>query len=272
MKKLILALALTYSAFSYSQTNVNFYTSNGDFTVTLSDSLMPITAGNFINLVNSKTYDGKRFYRVVTNFVIQGGVWPSPTPPAIPDEFDSTGALSNTLGTISIANAGPNTGSSEIFINLKDNTFLDYDKAPLSSAHPVFGYVSSNWSVVSNIGMVPVNSNDQPLTPVIMDSVRVTSSGLSNRQISLNSEKSAVYPNPISNESVLDLFSASGGAAEIEIYDLGGKLLLKTKQDMVPGKNLIPLSELGAGELTRGHYIMQVSLEDGDQVFRIQKN
>jgi cyclophilin family peptidyl-prolyl cis-trans isomerase len=272
MKNLILALALIYSTFCYSQTEVTFYTSNGDFTVTLSDSLMPITTGNFINLVNSNTYDGKRFYRVVANFVIQGGVWPSATPPAIPDEFDSTGALSNVQGTISMANAGPNTGSSEIFINLKDNTFLDYDKAPTSSAHPVFGSVTANWSVVSNIGMVPVNSNDQPITPVVMDSVRVTTSGLSNSQIKLNSDKSAVYPNPINSESVLDLFSSSGGVAQIMVLDLYGKLLLDSRQDIKSGKNLIPLSDLGLGELKGGQYVLQVSLEDGDQVFRIQKN
>ena len=135
MKKTALIAALFLALPTWSQTEVTFYTNQGDFVVELYDSLMPITTTNFINLVNSKGYDGKEFYRVIDNFVVQGG-YRTGLPPNIPDEFDSTGVLSNIQWTISMANAGPNTGSSEFFINLVNNTFLDYDKPPLRLCTP----------------------------------------------------------------------------------------------------------------------------------------
>ncbi len=154
-----------------SQTKVNFFTNYGDFTVELYDSLMPITTSNFINLVSSGFYDGALFHRVISNFMIQGGDV-SPSPPSIADEFDST--LSNIQKTISMANSGPNTGTCQFFINLVDNTYLDFDKPPLTSQHPVFGITTSGFNVVENIGDVQTNFNDLPYSDVIMDSVRIS--------------------------------------------------------------------------------------------------
>ena len=153
------------------QTKVDFFTNYGDFTVELYDSLVPITTSNFINLVSSGFYDGALFHRVISNFMIQGGDV-SPPPATITDEFDST--LSNIQKTISMANSGPNTGTCQFFINLVDNTYLDFDKPPFTSKHPVFGITTSGFNIVEDIGDVQTNFNDIPYIDVIMDSVRIS--------------------------------------------------------------------------------------------------
>ena len=153
---------------------VRFYTNNGDFVVELEDKLAPITSSNFLKLVNEKFYDGIIFHRVLQNFIIQGG---DPTGTgsggpgySIQDEFHED--LSNIEKTISMANSGPNTGGSQFFFNMKDNTFLDYNESPSTSKHAVFGKVISGYSIVQTISNVSVNSQDRPLTDVVVDSIR----------------------------------------------------------------------------------------------------
>ena len=170
MRILLISIILTISINLNGQTQVDFYTNYGDFRVELYDSLMPITTSNFKNLVSTNFYDGAIFHRVIKNFMIQGGDV-SPPPPSIPDEFDST--LSNIQKTISMANSGPNTGTCQFFINLVDNTYLDFDKPPFTSKHPVFGITISGFNIVEDIGDVQTNFNDKPYIDVIMDSVRI---------------------------------------------------------------------------------------------------
>ena len=129
---------------------------------------MPITAGNFEKLAKEGFYDGVIFHRVIPGFMIQGG---DPTGTGmggpgynIKDEFTKTN--SNARGTISMANAGPNTGGSQFFINLVDNTFLD-------SKHPVFGKVITGMDVVDKIAKVAKNPQDKPLEDVVMKSVKI---------------------------------------------------------------------------------------------------
>jgi len=171
MRILLICIIFFSSLKVNSQTKVDFYTNYGDFTVELYDSLVPITTSNFINLVSSGFYDGALFHRVISNFMIQGGDV-SPAPPPITDEFDST--LSNIQKTISMANSGPNTGTCQFFINLVDNTYLDFDKPPFTSKHPVFGITISGFNIVEDIGDVQTNFNDVPYVDVIMDSVRIS--------------------------------------------------------------------------------------------------
>ena len=135
-------------------------TSMGTISIEL-DPDMPVTAGNFEKLVIQGYYDGVIFHRVIDGFMIQGG---DPTGTgrggpgyAIRDEF--TRENRNNRGTISMANAGPNTGGSQFFINLVDNNFLD-------DRHPVFGRVVSGMDVVDAIAKVRKDSNDRPVTPV----------------------------------------------------------------------------------------------------------
>ena len=67
----------------------------------------------------------------------------------------------------------PNTGTCQFFINLVDNTYLDFDKPPFTSKHPVFGITVSGFNIVEDIGDVQTNFNDKPYIDVIMDSVRI---------------------------------------------------------------------------------------------------
>ena len=136
-------------------------TSMGDITIELYDD-MPITTGNFKTLVQQGVYDGTIFHRVIDGFMIQGG---DPTltgglsVPTIPDEF--TDHNKNDRGTIAMANAGPNTGSSQFFINLVNNNYLDTD-------HPVFGKVIDGMDVVDQIAKVETDGepNHRPLQEV----------------------------------------------------------------------------------------------------------
>lgn len=142
-------------------------TTEGDIEIEMADN-MPITTSNFIKLIEKGFYDGVIFHRVIENFMIQGGD-PKGTGTGGPgytikDEF--VNGSSNIRGTISMANAGPNSGGSQFFINLVNNTFLDWDKPPQQSKHPAFGKVIKGMDVVDKIGSVDVNSNDKPIKEV----------------------------------------------------------------------------------------------------------
>lgn len=174
-RSLLALIALLAPLFLGAQTLVTFHTNMGTFVVEMREDVAPITAGNFIDLSQQGFYDGVIFHRIISNFVIQGG---DPTGTGeggsgtiIEDEFGE--GLSNTQRTLSMANSGPNTGESQFFINLVNNTFLDHDQAPLDSAHPVFGKVVANWNFADMIGTVATDADDRPLEEVRMDSVRV---------------------------------------------------------------------------------------------------
>jgi peptidylprolyl isomerase len=142
-------------------------TNMGDITLQLYED-MPITAGNFQKLVEKGFYDGTIFHRIIDGFMIQGG---DPTGTgcggpgyAIKDEF--THKNRNDRGTISMANAGPNTGGSQFFINLVNNNFLD-------SKHPVFGKVIEGMDVVDAMGKVKKGAMDRPVKEVKIESAKV---------------------------------------------------------------------------------------------------
>jgi peptidylprolyl isomerase len=139
---------------------VRLETNLGNITVAL-DPAMPITAGNFETLVKKGYYNGVIFHRVMDGFMIQGG---DPTGTgrggpgyAIKDEF--LPGNKNNRGTISMANAGPNTGGSQFFINLVNNNGLD-------TKHPVFGKVVDGMDVVDAIGKAKTGPGDRPVQNV----------------------------------------------------------------------------------------------------------
>ena len=144
---------------------IKLETNKGDIDIELYDE-MPVTAGNFKSLVEKGTYDGVIFHRVIDGFMIQGGD-PSgtgmgdPSIPNIQDEFTNSQLDKNNRGTISMANAGPNTGSSQFFINLEDNNFLD-------GKHPVFGRVVNKMGVVDVIAKVQTREQDKPVEDVVI--------------------------------------------------------------------------------------------------------
>jgi len=143
------------------ETKVLLHTSMGDITIALRND-MPLTTGNFKKLVQQGIFNGTIFHRVIPGFMIQGGDptgtgYGDPAISNIKDEFTKTNR--NDRGTISMANAGPNTGSSQFFINQANNNFLD-------SKHPAFGKVISGMDIVDKIAKVPTGSNDKPRTNV----------------------------------------------------------------------------------------------------------
>src|SRR3989344_1081632 len=168
---IIVAVVLVMGIIGYSMINkeqsgkkVIFETTKGEIVIQLYSD-MPITTGNFEKLVSGGFYDGIIFHRVIPKFMIQGGD-PQGTGMGGPgytirDEFSHTGGNRNKRGTISMANAGPNTGGSQFFINAADNSFLD-------GKHPAFGEVIKGMDVVDTIVNVPTNANDKPLEAVVI--------------------------------------------------------------------------------------------------------
>jgi peptidylprolyl isomerase len=155
-----IAFKLTGNMVGNKNTTVKLETNKGDIIIELYKE-MPITAGNFEKLVKSGFYDGVIFHRVIEGFMIQGGD-PKGTGMGGPgyvikDEFK--GEQKNNRGTIAMANAGPNTGGSQFFINLVNNNFLD-------NKHPVFGKVIEGMDVVDAIAKVETNNNDKPIQDV----------------------------------------------------------------------------------------------------------
>jgi len=164
-------------------TQAIFKTNHGNMTLELFTKQMPITTGNFIKLASEGFYDEIKFHRVIKGFMIQAGDpltkdnseinrWGSGGPGyLIKDEF--VAGLSNVKGTISMANTGtPNSGGSQFFINLNDNTNLDFDKQPLTSKHPVFGKITDGLDILDKIGTVATVS-DRPIEPVIIESIEL---------------------------------------------------------------------------------------------------
>lgn len=156
-------------------TTVTLHTNAGDIKIKMYDD-MPITTGNFIKLANDGFYNGIVFHRVIDGFMIQGGC-PNGTGMGGPgytikDEF--VNGHPNKRGTISMANTGrPNSGGSQFFINLVDNTFLDWDNPRTPSAHPVFGEVVEGMDVVDKIGKTKTGRDDRPVADVVIQTVTV---------------------------------------------------------------------------------------------------
>ncbi len=153
----------TGNAIEDKMTKIKLETNHGDIIINLYSD-MPITAGNFENLVKKGTYDGIIFHRIIDNFMIQGGDptgtgFGDPSIPNIQDEFTHEGGNKNNRGTLSMANAGPNTGSSQFFINLADNNFLD-------GKHPTFGMVVEGMDIIDKMAKVQTNAQDKPLEDV----------------------------------------------------------------------------------------------------------
>jgi len=171
----IIVLALAITGIYYKnmtnkseKTKVMLETNMGNIVIELRAD-QPITSGNFKALVEKGTYNGVIFHRIIDGFMIQGG---DPTGtgygdrriPMIKDEFN--GVQKNNKGTIAMANAGPNTGSSQFFINLVNNNFLD-------GRHPVFGEVVEGMDVVDAIAKVDTDSSDKPLKNVTILKARI---------------------------------------------------------------------------------------------------
>ena len=162
------AIVITNMVNKSEKTRVLLETNFGNITLELRSD-QPITSGNFASLVQKGVYNGVIFHRVMAGFMIQGGDptgtgYGDPRIPMIRDEFN--GVQKNDRGTIAMANAGPNTGSSQFFINLVNNNFLD-------GRHPVFGNVVEGMDVVDAIAKNPTDSKDRPIKEVKIISAKI---------------------------------------------------------------------------------------------------
>lgn len=153
--------AVSLQSFFVDSNKVLLVTSMGNITIELYDD-MPITTGNFKNLVRTGAYDGTIFHRVVPGFVIQGGDVTSKgiTVPTIQDELPNK--HSNLAEYVAMAKASnpdgsvaANSATSQFFINLNDT-----NAASLDSNYSVFGKVVAGMDIVDNISMLPVFSTD----------------------------------------------------------------------------------------------------------------
>ncbi len=157
-------------------TQATLKTNMGDIVITFDTANTPKTVENFTKLAVQGFYDGTKFHRVIKDFMIQGGdplskddtqqaMWGTGGPGyQFDDEIKPTN--SNKKGTISMANAGPNTNGSQFFINVADNSFLN-------SKHTVFGYVTSGYDLVEKISIVKTGPNDRPVEAVVIKSVEL---------------------------------------------------------------------------------------------------
>lgn len=152
------------------------HTNKGDITIEFFGDLAPNTVANFTKLAKDGFYDGTKFHRVIKDFMIQGGdpltkddsqaaMWGTGGPGyKFADEIHAENH--NVVGTISMANAGPNTNGSQFFINVADNSFLD-------GKHTVFGRVTAGMSAVQDIVASPTSAGDRPVDPIVITRVSV---------------------------------------------------------------------------------------------------
>ena len=157
---------------------VRFETTLGNFTIEFFEKEAPISVANFLAYIEEGFFDGTIFHRIVPGFVIQGGGFTEDlsqkrTKPAIKNEADN--GLKNGRGTLSMARTNDiNSATSQFFVNLKDNDFLDHTRGNFGYA--VFARVTEGLDVIDKIAAVETGRkrgmDDVPLEPVIMTSVR----------------------------------------------------------------------------------------------------
>src|SRR5438477_7606589 len=160
-------------------------TSMGDIKVELHQDKAPITVKNFLDYTKAGYYDGTIFHRVIPGFMIQGGGF---TPdmqdkregqkPPIKNE--SSNGLKNETGTVAMARTSvPDSATSQFFINVKDNSFLDKEKAQDGVGYAVFGKVVEGMDVVRKIEQVKTATKgphqNVPVDAVAIKSVKVVS-------------------------------------------------------------------------------------------------
>ncbi len=156
---------------------VEFETNQGNFKIELYPEKAPKTVSNFLYYVDNGFYKETIFHRVISNFMIQGGgftreLLEKKTQPPITNE--SNNGLVNTTGTVAMARTNdPNSATSQFFINLIDNNFLNYTSPePSSVGYCVFGKIIEGMNVIHKIGQLPTGNSrgfsDVPIRPVII--------------------------------------------------------------------------------------------------------
>ena len=158
-----------------------FETNYGSFTVELDFANAPISSKNFQNYAESGFYDGTIFHRIIDGFMIQGGGFePGLTQKSTEEsiENEANNGLSNELGTLAMARtADPHSASSQFFINVSDNFFLDHkDTSSQGWGYAVFGKVVEGMDTINKIKACKTGSQlghqDVPEEDVLISSVK----------------------------------------------------------------------------------------------------
>ena len=184
MKKInlmILAAIFFFSAPVLALEFVVIETNYGDITVELDNEKAPISVENFLTYADSNHYNGTIFHRVIKDFMIQGGNF---TPDMSPKKTlgqiknEASNGLLNLRGTIAMARTNVvDSATSQFFINLKDNGFLDHkDTTVQGYGYAVFGKVVKGMDVVDKIGTARTHTfkrfRDVPADPIVIKSVK----------------------------------------------------------------------------------------------------
>ena len=181
----VLALGPISLAAAKENPMVVLSTSMGDIKVELYADKAPVSTKNFLDYAKAGYYDGTIFHRVIPSFMVQGGGLTSDMQekregqkPAIKNE--SNNGLKNETGTLAMARtSAPDSATSQFFINVKDNAFLDKEKAQDGVGYAVFGKVVEGMDVVRKIEQVKTATKgphqNVPADPVAIKSVKVVS-------------------------------------------------------------------------------------------------
>ena len=174
-------VAIAPDAFAAQATQVKVDTNMGAFVIELNAKAAPKTVENFLAYVRSGFYKNMLFHRVIPNFMIQGGgfvMGMEEKDTRAPIALESRNGLSNVRGTIAMARTNdPNSATSQFFINVRDNRFLDANQAQDGNGYAVFGKVVSGMSTVDAIARVKTHSvgyyDDVPIRDVVIKNMSV---------------------------------------------------------------------------------------------------
>lgn len=180
---LFVTLGLGVCLTALAAPTVEMQTSHGRIVIELNAEKAPKTVENFVKYVNQGFYNDTIFHRVIDGFMIQGGgmtkdMKEKPTSGKIRNEANN--GLKNKRGTIVMARTpDPHSASSQFFINLVDNTFLDFtsEQSPQTWGYAVFGQVIEGMDVVDRIAKVKTGNSgghqNVPVEPVVIKSVTI---------------------------------------------------------------------------------------------------
>ncbi len=175
LKKYLLIFLLFFTHVTFGQ-SVVIETTQGDIVVELNPEKAPNTVKNFLTYVNEGFYAGTIFHRVIRDFMIQGGGFDknlNQKETREPIQNESKNSLFNETYTIAMARTNdPHSATSQFFINLKDNYFLDD-----GDGYCVFGKVTSGHRVVQKIGSLPTHvkegMGDVPIKRVTIKAIKI---------------------------------------------------------------------------------------------------
>lgn len=162
--------------------SITLHTNFGDITLELFHDKAPVTAANFLQYCRDGHYNGTIFHRVIDGFMIQGGGYASgfeekDTRASIKNEANN--GLSNKVGTIAMARTQePHSASAQFFINVADNTFLDFKSESMSGwGYCVFAQVTDGMDIVNKIKAVKTGRygmhQDVPKEDVVIENVTI---------------------------------------------------------------------------------------------------